>query len=351
MRKLTRRSFNAMTLAGVTAPSLSAFGQTSAEVNILGYDGIFNDSYVKAVVEPFTKATGIKVSYRPVQLSAQNLGLLRAQKGNPTVDLSIMDAMISRTGNQEGIFEEVGSKEVPNISDLYEEALINQPFGPAVTFDHCVMVYNRELVTPPPTSLADMWKPEFRGKIAMNSAPEISALMNMLLINRQLGADETKTVQPAIDRLKELAPSVQTWSPMPDQQTLIINGTALIGTSWNARSQYYSKVSQGKLGVLIPSEGSMFQINTINLVKGAPAKDAALRFMNYALSPEAQAAFTDLIYYAPTNKKAQPSADALQRTAAAPENRAKMKPLDWTFFMNQREGWLQQWRRQILTAR
>jgi putative spermidine/putrescine transport system substrate-binding protein len=348
MRKLTRRSFGTMALAGLASPAL---GQTTAEVNILGYHGIFSDNYVKAVIEPFIRATGIQVNYRPIQLSVQNLGMLRAQKGNPTIDLSIMDAMVARTGNVEGIFAEVSANEVPNIANLYDEAHVNGAFGRAVTFDHSALIYNSENVRPAPTALADMWKPEFRGKIAMYAAPEIAALMNMLLINRQLGADERRTVQPAIDRLRELAPAVQTWQPTPDPYTLVMNGTALIGTGWNARSQYFHTVSQGKLGVTIPAEGSMFQINTISLVNGAPSKAGALRFMDYALSAEAQAAFTDLMYYAPTNKLAQPSAEALTRTATSPEDRAKMKPLDWEFFVRNREAWLQQWRRQILSVR
>lgn len=348
MRNLTRRLLGAMTLAGV-ATGVTA--QARAEVNILGYNGIFADKYVKAVVEPFTRATGIKVNYEPIQLSAQNLGMLRAQKGNPTVDLSIMDAMVARARNAEGIFAEVNTADVPNMLNLYDEARVNGTFGPAVTFDHVVMIYNTEQVRPAPTALADLWKPENSGKIVMYGAPEIAALMNMLLINRQLGADETRTVQPAIDRLRELAPSVQTWQPTPDPYTLVINGAARIGTGWNARAQYYHTVSQGKLGVVTPAEGSMFQINTINLVAGAPNRADALRFMNYALSPEAQAAFTNAMYYAPTNKKAQPSADALQRTAASSENRAKMKPLDWDFFVKNRDGWLQQWRRNVLSVR
>ena len=348
MRKLTRRSFGTMALAGLAAPAL---GQGRAEVNILGYQGVFADNYTKAVVEPFIKATGIQVNYRPIQLSAQNLGMLRAQKGNPTIDLSIMDAMVARTGNTEGVFAEVTPADVPNVANLHDEAHVNGSFGRAVTFDHVVMLYNTEHVTPPPTGLADLWKPENRGKITMYGAPEIAALMNMLLINRQLGADETKTVQPAIDRLRELAPAVQTWQPAPDVYTLVMNGTAWLGTGWNARAQYYRTVSQGKLDVIIPAEGSMFQINTMNLVNGAPSKAAALQFMNYALSPEAQAAFTNLMYYAPTNKLAQPSAEALQRTAASPENRAKMKPLDWDFFVRNRDAWLQQWRRHVLSVR
>ena len=326
-------------------------GPAYADVTLLGYQGVVADAYVKAVVEPFTKATGIKVNYRAIQNSVQNLGTLRAEKGNASIDLSIMDAIVSRTGNAEGIFEPVDEKDVPNVADLFPEARPNGKFGPGVTFDHLVIIYNTDAVKPPPTAFADMWKPENKGKVVFNGAPSIEAYMLMILVDRQLGADESKTVQPAVDRLAELAPAVLSWHPTPDPFTLVVNGTARIGMGWNARAQAYRETSQGKLGVILPAEGSMLQINTINLVKGAPNRAEALRFMNYALSPEAQAAFTNALFYAPTNRLAQPAPEAVRLSAASPADRAMMKPLDWSVFVANQERWLQLWRRQILSVR
>ena len=323
----------------------------AAELTLIAYNGVFNDNYLKAVVEPFEKKTGITVHYYPVLYSAQNLALLRAQKDNPTIDVSIMDAMVARTGDQEGVFATIDPAKVPNMADVYDEGKVNGDYGPAVTFDHYVMIYDTKALNPPPTGLADLWKPEMKGQIAMNAAPDISALMIMLVLDKSLGADYHKTVDPAVRKLADLAPSVQTWQPTPDPYTLVMNGTAKIGTGWNARAQFYHQSSGGRLGVIIPSEGSMFQINTISLVAKAPHPDEAAQFINYALSPEAQKAFTELMYYAPTNKKAVISGDALDRTAAAPQNRAKMEPLDWTFFVANRDKWLEEWRRRIISVR
>jgi len=290
------------------------------------------------------------VNYYPIEMSAQNMAMLRAQKDHPTIDVSIMDAMVARAGDREGIFAKVDPAKVPNVADLYDAAKVNPEYGPGVTLDHFVMIYNTETVKPAPTSLADLWKPEMKGQIVTNAAPDIVAIFAMLVLDGSLGADYHKTVQPAVDKLAALSPSVQSWHPTPDAYTVVMNGAAKVGLGWNARAQYYHDTSDGKLGVLIPSEGSMYQINTINLVANDPHTAAALTFMNYAISPEAQKAFTELMYYAPTNQKAQISADALQRTAAAPENRAKMKPLDWDFYIANRDKWLELWRRQILSA-
>ncbi len=46
-----------------------------------------------------------------------------------------------------------------------------------------------------------------------------------------------------------------------------------------------------------------------------------MAFANYALSREAQKAFTERMFYAPTNIKAEIAPAALARTASSPENR------------------------------
>jgi putative spermidine/putrescine transport system substrate-binding protein len=131
---------------------------------------------------------------------------------------------------------------------------------------------------------------------------------------------------------------------------LILNGVVQVATGWNARAQLYSDESKGRIGVLLPPEGSVFQINTINVVEGSKNKDAALAFANYALSQPAQKAFTERMFYAPTNAKAQIDSAALARTAAAPANRARMIPVDWSEIIKVRDQWNQRWRREVISA-
>ena len=78
---------------------------------------------------------------------------------------------------------------------------------------------------------------------------------------------------------------------------------------------------------------------------------AALAFTNYALSREAQKAFTERMFYAPVNAKADVAPDALARTAASPENRARMIPVDWAEIAKVRDQWNNRWRREVIAAR
>ena len=77
---------------------------------------------------------------------------------------------------------------------------------------------------------------------------------------------------------------MKTFEPNPDGATLLLNGVVKVATGWNARSQLYRDESKGRVGVLLPPEGSVFQINTINMTAGSKNRAAAVAFVNYALS-------------------------------------------------------------------
>ena len=56
------------------------------------------------------------------------------------------------------------------------------------------------------------------------------------------------------------------------------------------------------------------------------------------------------MFYAPTNGKAEIEAKALARTAASPENRARMIPVDWNEILKVRDQWNNRWRREVIAA-
>ena len=102
--------------------------------------------------------------------------------------------------------------------------------------------------------------------------------------------------------------------------SLVLNGVVKVATGWNARSQLFADESKGRLGVLLPPEGTVSVVNTLNLVEGSHNRAAALVFMNYAISQQAQKAFAERMYYGPTNARAGVAPAVLARTASSPRN-------------------------------
>lgn len=348
-RSLLAGSAAALAVGGVGL----AQGQPSGTITLMAYAGIFQDNYLKSVVEPFQKAfPGVKVNYAPGGTSAQMLGTVRAQKGDPQVDVVIMDVSTSTIANTEGLFAKMSEAEVPSLADLFPEArAVGPERGPAVTYDHLVLVYDKEKLAPPLARLADLWRPDLKGLVALAAPPNIQGLALTAMVEKMEGGDHTRSIDGAIRKLRELAPGVQTFDPNPDGYTLILNGVVRVATGWNARAQLLSDDTKGRLGVLLPPEGSVFQINTINTTEGSKNRAAALAFVNYALSREAQKAFSERMFYAPTNAKAGVSAAALARTAASPDNLKRMIAVNWAEMPKVRDVWNNRWRREVISAR
>lgn len=337
-----------MTL-GLPAPA-AAQGQPGGRMTLQAYAGIFRDNYTQVVVNPFTARAGTQVQYFEGGTSAQMLGTLRAQRADPQIDVVIMDVTTAAIACAEGLVERLDASVLPVIGELDQMARDSGgACGPAVTYDHLVMVYDTRAIPTPPTRWAAMWEPQHRGRIALSAPPNIQGLALTAILAHAASGD-WRNVGAAMPRLRELAPAVQTFDPNPDGYTLILNDQVRFATGWNARAQLYRDQSGGRIGVVLPEEGTAFQINTINVVANAKNRAQAHAFVAHALSAEAQKAFTERMFYGPTNPRAQVAPEAIARTALAPEFRNRVIPLNWEEMVRVRDAWNQRWRREVIAA-
>lgn len=314
-------------------------------MTLLAYAGIFKDNYTQTVVAPFGP-----VQYVEGGTSAQMLGTLRAQRADPQIDVVIMDVTTAAIACAEGLVERLDPAAFPVFAELDGQARSSGgACGPAVTYDHLVMVYDTQNVRPAPTGFAAMWDPAWRGRLAVSSPPNIQGLALTAILAHSTSGNWREANQ-AFQRLRQLAPSVQTFDPNPDGYTLILNDQVRFATGWNARAQLYHDQSNGRIGVVLPQEGTVFQINTINIVANAKNRARAAAFVTHALSAGPQAAFTERMFYGPTNTRATVSPAAMARTALAPEYRSRVIPLDWNEMIPIRDSWNQRWRREVIAA-
>lgn len=348
-RLIRRRPLLAAALA---TPFIRPARADQTTITLAAYAGIFQDNYLAAVVEPFERANpDIKIQYYPAGSSASTLGTLRAQKAAPQIDVVIIDASVAKAGSDEGLFEKPDPAKLPVLAELAPRAHIAGVDAPAVTFDNLVLLYSPQRVTPAPTSWKVFWDEKYKDQIAFAAAPDIVGLGFTILANKTWGGTNYLQLETGIAKVAEMAPGVLTFDPKPDNYTMIISGQASLGVGWNARGQLYAARSEGRLAVVLPDEGSLFQINVIGQPKGIRNPDAATRFIAHALSAPAQKAFTERMFYAPVNTRAVISPEAIAKTASTPERQARMLDVDWLEVAKIRDGVTEQWRRRILTRR
>ncbi|CAN7204726.1 MULTISPECIES: ABC transporter substrate-binding protein [Pseudarthrobacter] len=322
---------------------------TSGEVNLIAYSGVWQDQYTAAVIEPFqAKYPDIKINYASKRSSAEMLSALQGQKNNPATDVAIMDNSVSTTGNKQGLFEKVDEESVPNLANVPEKFQDKEGYGPVAMLDAVGLVYDTATFPEAPDSWKVLWDPAYAGKINVNAPPSLLGLSLTAITSKMEGEDYTQGIDSAVTRLKEMAPGVQTFAPNPDEYQNVITGQTVLGLGQNARGQFYSDQSNKKMGVTFPKEGTVYQINTINLVKDAPHSEAAKTFVDYALSAEAQTAFAKALFYAPSVTNAELPADVKDRVVPT-DGSLNIVPLDVEFLSSARDKWTDTWKRQIIT--
>jgi len=328
--------------------------QDREEIILMGYSALFQDNYVKAVVEPFEQENpDIKVTYYGIQNAANALATLRTQKDAPQTDVVLFDLSIAKTASDEGLLAELDEVQVPNLADIGTVGSGLGKYGPPVTYDTFALLYNGETFPQAPASWEVLWDESQKGKIIVPSAGVgIQAILLTIVANRLAGEEDyNNSIQPGIDKLVKMAPLVQTWEPKPDAYTLVANNIGTLSTGWNARAQFYDDETDGAVKSATPQEGYAVQVNVISAVAGSRKQEAAQRFINYALSPEPQSRLAGLMYYAPTNTKAEVAPEVAARIPYLSDTtREKLIDVDWIAIAEVRNQIVEAWKRQVVPA-
>ncbi|MBB4095772.1 extracellular solute-binding protein [Brucella pecoris] len=354
-RSIKRKSAFLASLA-LSVSAMTVLAANAAEITVMGYRGAFQDNYVKAVIEPFQKEhPDIKVTYYGVQNAATSLGNMRAQKSSPQTDAVIYDLSVAKIADEEGLVEKLDPASLKNYADVAD--LGKELAGSAIpiTYDTLSLLYNHDaFAESPPDSWEALWDKQQSGKVIIpaQGGGDIQAILLTIIANRLAGEDDyTKTVKPGVDKLVELAPAVQTWEPKPDAYTLVANGTATLSIGYNARAQFYFDQTGGKLQSVGPKEGTAAQVNVISAIANGKNMDATKTFIDYAISPEAQARFAEIMFYAPSNTKADVNDETKKRIPYMDTaQREKLIPVNWMTIGDMRDKLLNPWRRQIIPA-
>src|SRR6185436_13368302 len=146
--------------AGLALPA------SGEELVVATFGGTFVENSKKCHAEPFQKATGATVKY-VLGSSVQTAAKLRAAGGRAEFDVTYMDSQIVKQVKAENLLQPMDPAKVAHWNDLYDVSKDKDAQWVSLMFAGTTITYNTKLVKTPPTSWADLWKPEFKGKLAI----------------------------------------------------------------------------------------------------------------------------------------------------------------------------------------
>jgi putative spermidine/putrescine transport system substrate-binding protein len=337
--------------AGVTAlvtVALTALATLTASVDaqtgrvvVASFGGAWERDLRADLIEPFEKAHNVKVDY-VVGLSSETLARVKAQKDSPQVDVIMLDDILTTDAANQGLVEKLTVAEVPNLKDLRKDAHLAGDTGAGFTFSATVLMYNREKVTPAPTSWKALWDPKYKGHVAI---PHINTTygLHMLMTAAKLYGGNEMNVQAGLAALKKLQ---QENEAVVYTSVTQLNTMAQQGQVWLApfSSVWVNQLDKGgtPVAVAVPQEGIYPIFTAWSVVKGAKNRAAAMQFVNYALRKDVQEKFAPRAMLAPATANATLTPEMEKRVSFD-----HILHLDADAVVKQRSAWVEEWNRAL----
>jgi iron(III) transport system substrate-binding protein len=273
----------------------------SAQLNL--YCSSPNTAWCQGMAVGFEKAAGVKVAVVQ-KATGEMLAQVKAEAANPKGDVWWAGAADSYLqAAEEGLLETYAS---PNVKDLHPWAqristLSNHRVA-GVYGGILALGYNTELVAkkklPVPKCWKDLADPAWKGELMLGN-PNSSGTAYLMLASlvQVFGEDE------AFRYLKSVHPNVASYArsgigPM----TSVKRGEVALGSTV-LHGVINDIVAGFPVLPVLPCEGVGYEVGSIAIVKGSRNLDNAKRFVDWALSPDAQKIGLDVKEYAiPTHR-------------------------------------------------
>ena len=265
-----------------------------------GHSGEVEASYVGS---RFTRTTGVKVEWIHGNPSDHFAKMLAARGREAPFDIVLLDDAVQNAAIKAGLVAKLDAAQVPNLNQLYPQAVNKQGYGPWVILYSVGIVYNKDKLKaagiPEPTSWEDLWNPKLAEHI---SVPDMSLPQGadfVIKIAQLSGGDEANVI-PALEKIAKIkAHSYYTSSATLGQQ--LASGDVWVSVWTSGRS--WAMINKGyPIGYVIPKEGSILGIDTVDMVASTSHPKEALSFLNMQLDPLSQLGWALEMSYGPSNK-------------------------------------------------
>lgn len=246
------------------------------------------------------------------------MAALEAEKANPQADCVYYSGAIGYQATQKGLHQPYKPQGWEMIPDELKD-----PDGLWWTIHTATigLIINTDALggTPIPQSWTDLLKPEYKGKIAYDDPTWGGTAFTFVWGINQLWGGSKENFQPGLTYLKELDKNIITY-PRESIYNDVLRGEIPIWINADGNGLTMKWKDNGPIEVVIPTEGGITMPLVMAMVKGAPHKNAAKRYLDWLLTVEAQEEFAKA-FFRPINPAAlQPELAAKFPPAARYKN-------------------------------
>ncbi|MBL4935295.1 extracellular solute-binding protein [Clostridium sp. YIM B02515] len=260
----------------------------------------------QSVIDKFEQTYNIKVNYSTFSSNEEMLAKIMA--GGSQYDLTVASDYMVEIMRKQNLLKEINKDSLTNINNMGKQ-FMNQSFDPGNKYSipymwtaGIIAVDGSKVKDGDVTSYADLWKPEFKGSIALLDDERIIIGMALKKLGYSMNEVDEKALARAKEELKKLQPNVKAYDS-DSPKTMLINGEAKMIFAWGAEGSLAGRENKN-VKMVIPKEGLFLQQDNFVIPKGAKNVRAAELFMNFIMEPEISAEISEAYPYGNPNTAA-----------------------------------------------
>ncbi len=279
----------AILAAGCAPPAgeETAGEKTDAGV-VVQYDCIPNYANWGAVTALYRETAGVRVP-PDMKGSSAAMAALEAERANPQADCAYYSGAIGFEAARRGLhqpYRPAGWEAIPDG--------LKDPEGRWWTVHTATiaLVVNTAALgdVAPPQSFADLLKPEYQGLVAYDDPTWGGTAYTFVYGVNELMGGSASDFEPGLAYLEKLDANAHSY-PRESIYNDVLRGEIPIWINADGNGYKMRHVDGGPVEVVIPAEGSFSMPLVMGMVTGAPRPQAVQRYLDWLLTPPAQAEF------------------------------------------------------------
>jgi spermidine/putrescine-binding protein len=270
-----------VTSSGFECPAAQYPGEiTSTELNLF----VWTEYVPVEMEECFELVYGITVNRDEYSANEEMYAKLSA--GGASYDLVQPTDYIVSLMIREGLLQELDHNKLPALAN-FDANYLDFSFDPGNKYTipyqagTDAIVYNADAVTTAPTSWADLWKPEYAGRMVFLDDSRAVIGLTLLTLGYDVNTRDAAQLDEAKAKLQELVPGIKLFDS-DSPKTALIAGDVDLGMTWTGEA-FLAQQENPSIQYVYPTEGAILWQDNYAIPADAPHADAAYAWLNYTM--------------------------------------------------------------------
>lgn len=260
------------------------------------------------VIEMFEEETGIEVIYDEYETNETMYP--KIESGAAQYDVVCPSDYMIQKMIENDLLAEINFDNVPNAVNIDENYFEqSREFDPENKYSipYCVgtvgILYNKTMVDEPVDSWDILWNEKYADNILMQDSVRDAFMVALKKLGYSMNSTDENELEQAKDALIEQKPLTQAY--VVDQvRDKMIGNEAAIGVIYSGEA-IYTQRENPDLEYVIPKEGTNVWIDSWCILKDAPNKENAEKFINFLCRPDIALMNFEYITYSTPNTEAR----------------------------------------------